>query len=80
MKNTEKKKKTISTMLLGLGIALLPFAYLLWVADRIMFVIIPQTEHPKLMDFLNNKLIVFAITRIATLTILFYITKWLFGF
>jgi len=79
MKNTEKKKKIMGTILLGLGIALLPFAYLLWVADRIMFTIVPQTDHPKLMDFLNNKSIVFAITRIVTLTILVYIAKWVFG-
>ena len=74
------KEKLKKKAVLILGLMMLPFAYSLWVADRLMFVIMPQSEHKSLNDWLNNKSIVFSITRIATVIILRYLIKLIFGY
>jgi hypothetical protein len=80
MKKKENQNKIVGSLLLALGLVLLPFAYVIWVMDRVMFTLIPQSEHKKLNEWLNNKDVVFAFTRIATFTILFLLLKWVIGF
>tara|TARA_R110000764_G_scaffold89383_3_gene170873 strand:- start:4100 stop:4327 length:228 start_codon:yes stop_codon:yes gene_type:complete len=75
MKN--KTKKNLSILL---GLSMLPFAYLLWVADRIVFTLMPQAEHKKLDDWLNNQSVMFALTRVLTVVFLRYLIKWIFGY
>jgi hypothetical protein len=78
MKKT--KRTTKERLLLVLGLAILPFAYTLWVADRLMFTLIPQSDHKKLDDWLSNKSVIFAFTRVFTAVLITYISKWIFGF
>jgi hypothetical protein len=63
---------------LSLGLLLLPIAYSIFVIDRIIFVLMPNLEHKKFNDWLNNKDIVFAVVRILTLFILKILVYWLF--
>tara|TARA_R110001599_G_C12237376_1_gene658548 strand:+ start:2163 stop:2390 length:228 start_codon:yes stop_codon:yes gene_type:complete len=74
MKNNIKEK-----LMLVLGLFVLPFAYCLWIIDRIMFTLMPQSEHKKLNDWLTNTSVVYALTRVVTLFLLVCITKWIFG-
>ena len=62
-----------------IGVVLLPFAYCLWVADRIVNIVNPQLEHKKLVDWLTNTSVIYAITRILTIFAIRYTIKWLFG-
>ena len=74
MKNNIKEK-----LMLVLGLFVLPFAYCLWIIDRIMFTLMPQSEHKKLNDWLTNTSVVYALTRVVTLFSLVYIIKWMLG-
>ena len=62
-----------------LGFVLLPFAYCLWVVDRIVNTVNPQLEHKKLTDWLTNTSVIYAITRILTILAIRYTIKWIFG-
>lgn len=53
-----------------LGFILLPFAYLLFIVDRMFHVLLPHMEHPKFQDFLNTNNVVNATIRIITIGII----------
>jgi len=65
---------------LALGFFMLPFAYLLWLIDRIVMVIMPQQEHPNFNDWLHNKSVIYAFIRLVTIVVLRIVTGWVFGF
>ena len=65
---------------LFLGLLVLPIAYAIWVVDRLIYTFIPQSDHKRLNDWLNNQSITFAITRIITIVGLRYLFKWIFGY
>jgi hypothetical protein len=65
---------------LTLGFLMLPFAYCLFVIDRILMVIMPQQAHPNFNDWLNNQNVMYALVRVVTVVLLRLGAKWLFGF
>lgn len=65
---------------LALGFFMLPFAYLLWVIDRIIMVIMPQQAHPNFNDWLNNQSVMYALVRLVTIVVLRIGAGWVFGF
>lgn len=64
---------------MALGFLVLPFAFCLFVIDRIIMVITPQLEHPKFNDWLKSENIIYAFVRVATIGFLRLLVWWIFG-
>ena len=57
-----------------LGLILLPFAFVIWVVDRIIYSLLPNDDHKKFNEWIKTSTVVFATVRV----VLIVIFRWLF--
>jgi hypothetical protein len=63
---------------LSIGFALLPFAFCIFVLDRIIYTIMPQLDHKNFNEWLTSSNVLFAVIRIVMLFVLRVLVYWVF--
>jgi hypothetical protein len=64
---------------IGLGFLLLPLAFIIWLIDRCLMVLMPQLDHKNFTEWLDAEKITFAIIRILILLIIRWVLNLFFG-
>jgi len=77
-KDMEEKIK-YHKLKIALGFFVLPFAYCLFVIDRMIAVLMPMHPHPNFSDWLSNKNVRWAVVRLLTVAFLRLLSYWSFG-
>tara|TARA_R110002126_G_scaffold93089_3_gene220740 strand:+ start:908 stop:1198 length:291 start_codon:yes stop_codon:yes gene_type:complete len=74
------KIKIMEKLKLIFGFVLLPMAFVVFVADRIVYTIMPQLDHKNFNEWLlSTTNVIFAFVRILLVILFRWIAYWIFG-